>query len=111
MNFQPNDKVICVDDYPGPGMIAGCYSYPDGYIKKGQIYVVREIRDIAINANKKLNWIGLILVGVRALQKESLPREFDVGWYYMRFRKLSEVQEENRRNREIQKFLDQMAEI
>lgn len=78
-----SDKVVCVDASPKAGLNYDGYSYPDGWITEGSVYVV-----VGFYADP--SGTGLRLAGKRSLG----PKGNDGGWFAWRFRLLSEVQAE-----------------
>lgn len=84
--FNGSDKVVCVD-------VSGFspnYEHPDGMVEAGKIYVVSRYGP---------NEAGVPVVQI--VGKRCLYMGFyEDGWKPRRFRKLSEIQEENRLKRE-----------
>lgn len=86
--FNINDKVVCVDD--------GSFSFRDGYpivegkLTKGQIYTIEGFTPYEKWWGAKGNGVApaVWIVGVK--RKDNIP----FGAY--RFRKLSEIKEENK---------------
>jgi hypothetical protein len=73
--FKIGDKVVCIDDSPGSVPSASC-------VEKGKIYVVQ-----SFEAETSLHWAVIQLVGLEG------------DWFVHRFRKLSDIQQENREKR------------
>ena len=92
-NFYQSDKVVCIDDSPGMGTINGDYYYPNGFIKRGTIYVVEEVK--VMDFTGVSNSVQLVIVGVPAIPMRGRYMGEDAGLGFRRFRKLSEIQAEN----------------
>lgn len=93
MNFKPSDKVVCLNNFYTTPLVSGTHP------KKGIIYVVRDTDDTAIAADGSIGQ-GLLLAGiVGALNRNG--RE----WCFCatQFRKLEEIQAENKLKREQEK--------
>lgn len=86
-----NDKVVCVNDYQ-----SGYYSYPNGGVKKGSVYVVEGIK-IQEFCDLPNPIVALFLVGFPRLNGigENIP------WSSFDFRRLEEVKEINRLKAQI----------
>lgn len=94
--FQINDKVVCVDAVPGAGFWNGDYEYPDGYVIKDQIYVIREISTAEFEECAQFLYLHLVGKRVIALRNFTDARVGDeCGWWHCRFRKLADIQQEN----------------
>lgn len=77
--FEAGDKVVCVDDSPG--------SIPsDAQVEKGKIYVIESIAEETAH-----QWAVVQLVGIAG------------DWFVHRFRKLSDIQTENRKRRALRR--------
>lgn len=88
--FAVNDKVVCVDD--SPSAITG--KRP---LCKGSVYCVTGFDDLGEDPRNRDKTNGLFLLGVENYHH---PRfNVIVGWHPRRFRKVSEVREENRATR------------
>lgn len=82
--FNISDKVVCTkDDFIIDPLV---HRVPFGSPKKGTIYVIEGFNDDG-------NILGLILVGIKAYV---LYSGLEVGWDSRYFRKLTDIQEENR---------------
>jgi hypothetical protein len=73
--FEIGEKAVCIDDSPGSVPSTSC-------VEKGKIYVVR-----SFEAETALHWAVSQLVGIEG------------DWFVHRFRKLSDIQQENREKR------------
>jgi len=73
--FEIGEKVVCIDDSPG--------SVPStSFVEKGKIYVVQSFQ-----AETAIHWEVIQLVGIEGY------------WFVHRFRKLSDIQQENSEKR------------
>lgn len=90
-----NNKVVCIGDVRSPG--AWAYAYPNGYVKKGEIYVV-EGMDMHKFDDQPVPVLCLFLVGKKALH---ISLNEERGWHAEKFRKLEYVQEINRLKAQI----------
>lgn len=88
MNFKINDKVVCVDDKPGTKPWK--YEFPSGRVKKGVVYVVEDVKMILF---KNGYFERVFIVGCPAIRIRSGRND---GWQPWRFRRLEEIQAENR---------------
>jgi len=79
MSFKPNDKVVCIDDSPA----RTCPELRP--LSRGLIYCVEAL-------DTRTPILGLILSGVPSTEPH-------IGWIADRFRKVSDVQAENREAR------------
>lgn len=77
MNFNPNDKIVCVDD----ALPYDAFEYPGGYVKQGQVYCVAGIGPKG----------GVLVSGYPALFWG-----FDFGWCGFRFRKINKTRNQIR---------------
>lgn len=99
--FAVSDKVVCVDAAPRHGALLGEYDFPNGYLEKGRIYVVKHIYSMSVQKvpnGKPQDSIRLVLVGLPALSLVPTPNlkaGDDFGWDSERFRKLDEIKAEN----------------
>lgn len=97
--FQISDKVVCVDDSESTGKKLGQFIFPNGYVKLGQVYDVRGSVPQAFYSGRGRNKIDSVLItGVPAI---SVRSNTDVGFDPLRFRKLDEIREENRRKKSL----------
>jgi hypothetical protein len=80
--FNISDKVVCVDD--SHFLHADISFLPGGTVVKGGVYCVERMRTSK----------SVLIVGKPAIHSED---GYDLGWLPSRFRKLSEVQAENRK--------------
>lgn len=86
--FEVGDKVVCITESQGiDGRI-----YPGGKPQKGLLYVVGGIRTYPRE-------VGLIIIGVPSIGHNGR----DCGWWGWRFRKLTDIQAENKAKRQAKK--------
>ena len=94
--FKESDKVVCID-----GDFGGHYGWhlPGGEPKKDSVYVVRDTVLVPWDSE-----LGLVLVGLPAIciLPEYGNGTIDEGWPCSHFRKLDEIQEENRKSEFIE---------
>lgn len=98
MNFQISDKVVCVDDKPGP--FSHQYVYANGYVKKDEVYTVEEVviqYGRLINGGKG-HWDSLLLVGKPSF---NLKSGNIVGFSTRRFRRLQDLKNEAKSTHKI----------
>ena len=83
MNFQPNDKLVCVDDSPVPASHS-----TSGMIAKGTVYCVTEVDGPYSEHDPG---------GVRIVGPLCFNHHGDESWWRAnRFRRLEDVQNQNR---------------
>lgn len=87
MDFKISDKVVCVDDTLKDAKDPNAFHVPNGFIKKGELYVVAEILEVP--ARWRFN---LRLVGMPAFYL--YYDGSDWGYQFWRFRRLEELKEE-----------------
>ncbi len=88
MNFNISDKVVCIDDTPGVRPYQ--YHYPNGFVKKGQVYCVESVLEYRFTEGVLLS---LFIVGCPRFWKVTGA---NIPWAARRFRKLEDIKEENR---------------
>jgi hypothetical protein len=95
--FEIGDKVVCTQEPP----IMNGRTYPKGVPKKGRLYVVQGIFLDPTGA------LSIFLVGPQSL----IGSGRDCGWRAWRFRKLSDIQQENRVFRSMKTSAKESARI
>jgi len=87
--FKVSDKVVCVDDMPN------IYDWRYAQLPKNdQVYVIREVR-----LDYYTNRAACLLVGITNSTHPVSGRER--GFYAFRFRKLTDIQQENKLKHEL----------
>ena len=79
-----SDKVVCVDD---SNRYLALPWRPSPWVKKGQVYVIRDVWE-----DSHTGVVVVQLVGFPEIRVEQCR----CGWHSARFRKLSDVQAENK---------------
>jgi hypothetical protein len=93
MNFKQSDKVVCI-----------CDSWDlTRFITMGDVPVKDRVYVVSGSIQDDNNHIGLVLVGCRVVHRGTGR---DMGWDYQQFRKLEEVQAENRARVEREEALE-----
>ena len=104
MNFKPSDKVVCLNSYDQTYLLPGMIILIGGFPVKDTVYVVREvIPDISTGA------IGLGLVGI--VCNRLAPYNVEYAWHSNNFRKLEEIQAENKAKQEEEAALKEAIEL
>lgn len=86
--YNISDKLVCVDDSPIRNNKTGNKRAPLGHVKKGTIYVVETVFPTEDDPFFSIGIVGKPIIW--------LPTGEFCGWSPLRFRKLEEIQEENR---------------
>lgn len=99
MNFKVSDKVVCIETPAADffGMFRRVGPVPE----VGRVYVIDKIIHCAIST-------GLALVGSTSF---FIPQDRECGYHHSLFRKLEEVQAENRAKNEQEAFIREATKL
>lgn len=103
MNFKPNDKVVCIG-LGSPSQrtaILAAYTFTGAMPVKDSVYVVESVRP-------HTGGVGLNLVGSCVIHNATgIVAGFDASY----FRKLEEVQAENREKADVEALIKEAREL
>jgi hypothetical protein len=109
MNFKPSDKVVCLGSFPLESCEKiGCVVLMGGLPVKDVVYSVREVVPEVMLHDRTIS-SGLRLVGIHCNKNKTDGKEF--SWDSKGFRKLEDIQAENKASQSDDAFLKEALEL